>query len=948
MRKAKKLIALFLCIAMFVSAFAGCGKAKNAQETVAAATEESITCGEWYDLLASNFGAVNSETEKPYFSNITKENDMFAKIQTLVEFGVIDREKELNLDDYVTYKEMALNALTLLGTDIVGDYLKNDKDLKEDDLLQFAKDKKIVSKTDNNYATKEDAQTAVDTTVNLYVNKPITDKQDTKLKSSVKDIRKNDVLYENGNVTINDETKLKAGDIIILPASDEYPMGLARKVTAVNGNVLTTTEPELDEVYEKIDISATVIPKISEITPLESGVSIEEYSDIEGLNANTEPKIISLSNNSEITPLAKESKGLSFSIPINITKNKLLIDTKWTGLTLEMSKQNTKLDKNNIPFAYDKNGNQYTQKYTGGLEIKGKITIENLKFDVDVDWSAKDVIKSVSISPKFTTKVDLSIKGKAEGEELSVFKTSVPIGSTGVWVDCIFVVKVEINGDITIKTKMMSESCVSYKKGKGVTTVSNKNDFDNKAQISGNLTVGVGPKTVITVLGIDIADATLVLGLGAKGTLKATVGSTELPCMDIKAYGPTATFSLGKDKTTLLNKLGVTVKVKLIDLEDALLKPIWTTTYHWESNNGWMKSSECTGNKKNEESSATTSSPSNSSSNNDEMVSSNSENQTVSSDTNLDNTTNKLPLTVNWITTPKYTFDDIESTLDGKAWIGITYDSNHNFVNKKLIDENGNQLYEADNMEQSSTYTDIIIVRKGSQYGMITTNGKVLIALQQCQIGFLRDNEKTIIVKMDAEINFLGHILDKNGNDTGETVHSSMSGAGSSYQTILDCYLYDKSTNLFYEVSEVGYDVYGNKSYTAFFGYHFNQKNDAIIDLPKIFTAHIADCIGSEIEMGEFELKGYKGCGVFVNKELKSNVFYDSIEISVENTDWNKTLFSGGKRNNSEEINQCFIINAFGEKILNETFENVGVVKNQNSIPVKQNGKWGFINIPVL
>lgn len=609
-------------------------KQRTHKKTVAAATEESITCGEWYDLLASNFGAVNSETEKPYFSNITKENNLFAKIQTLVEFGVIDKENELNLDDYVTYKEMALNALALLGTDIIGDYLKTDKNLKEDDLLQFAKDKKIVSKTDNNYATKEDAQTAIDTTVNLYVNRPITDKQDTKLKSGVKDIRKNDVLYENENVTINDKTKVKAGDIIILPASDEYPMGLARKVTAVNGNILTTTEPELDEVYEKIDISATVVPKISEITPLESGVSIEEYSDIEGLNTNTEPKIISLSNNSETTPLAKESKGLSFSIPINITKNKLSIDAKWSGLTLEMSKQNTKLDKNNIPFAYDKNGNQYTQKYTGGLEIKGKITIENLKFDVDVDWSAKDVIKSVSISPKFTTKVDLSIKGKAEGEELSVFKTSVPIGSTGVWVDCIFVVKVEVNGDITIKTKMMSESCVSYKKGKGVTTVSNKNNFDNKAQISGNLTVGVGPKTVITVLGIDIADATLVLGLGAKGTLKATVGSTELPCMDVKAYGPTATFSLGKDKTTLLNKLGVTIKVKLIDLEDALLKPIWTTTYHWESNNGWMKSSECTGNKKNEENSATNSSPSNSSSNNDETVSSNSENQTVSSDTN--------------------------------------------------------------------------------------------------------------------------------------------------------------------------------------------------------------------------------------------------------------------------------------------------------------------------
>ena len=611
MGKIKKLIALFLCTVMLISVFAGCGKNKNAQETVANATEERITCGEWLDLLASNFGAVNSTTEEPYFSNITKENDMFAKIQTLVEFGVIDKSEKLNLESYVTYKEMALDTLNLMGTDIVADYLETSKNLKEKDLLKFAKDKKIVSKTNNSYATKGEAQTAVDTAVNLYVNRPIIEKQDAKLKKSVKDLRRNDVSYENGNVTINDETKVSVGDIIILPATDEYPMGLARKVSAVNGKVLTTTEPELSEVYEKIDISATVVPKLSDITPVVQGVTIEEYSDIEGLsNSNTEANVITLSSNAHVMPLAKNNEGLSISIPVNITKGKLSVDANWDALTLEMSKQNTKLDKNNIPFAYDKNGNQYTQKYTGGLEIKGKITVENLKFDVDVDWSVTDVIKSVSISPKFTTKIDLAIKGKAEGEELSVFKTAVPIGTTGVWVDCIFVIKVGVNGDITVKTKMVSESCTTYKKGKGITTVNNKNDFNNSAQISGNLTVGVGPKAVLTVLGIDIADAALVLGLGAKGTVKATQGSTELPCIDIKAYGPTASFTIGKDKNTILNKLGVSAEIKLIDLDGALVKPVWNTTYHWESNYGWMKSSECKGNKKKEENSSTNSSAS--------------------------------------------------------------------------------------------------------------------------------------------------------------------------------------------------------------------------------------------------------------------------------------------------------------------------------------------------
>lgn len=689
MRKIKKLIALFLCTVMLISVFAGCGKNKEGQETVANATEESITRGEWLDLLASNFGAVNSTTEEPYFSNITIENDMFAKIQTLVEFGVIDKSEKLDLDAYVTYKEIALNTLNIMGADIVADYLETSKDLKEKDLLKFAKDKKIVLKTNNGYATKGEAQTAVDTAVNLYVNRPIIEKQDAKLKKGVKDIRKKNVSYENGNVTINDETKVSVGDIIILPATDEYPMGLARKVTAVNGNVLTTTEPELSEVYEKIDISATVVPKLSDITPVEQGVSIEEYSDIEGLsNSNTEANVITLSSNANLLPLAKKDVGLSISIPVNITKGKLSVDTQWDALTLEMSKQNTKLDKNNIPFAYDKNGNQYSQKYTGGLEIKGKITVENLKFDVDVDWSVKDVIKSVSISPKFTTKIDLSIKGKAEGEEISVFKTAVPIGTTGVWVDCIFVIKVGVNGDITVKTKMVSESCTTYKKGKGITTVNNKNDFDNIAQISGNLTVGVGPKAVLTVLGIDIADAALVLGLGAKGTVKATQGSTELPCMDIKAYGPTASFTIGKDKNTILNKLGVSAEIKLIDLDGALVKPVWNTTYHWESNNGWIKSSECTGNKKKEENSSANSATSSASQSSTNSATSSASQNNSSSKTDTNNQQNNQN---NSQSQPALIVSDI-----AYSWLG--------------------------NVSQG-----VLSAKKNNKFGLIDTNGKVLV-----------------------------------------------------------------------------------------------------------------------------------------------------------------------------------------------------------------------------
>lgn len=950
MKKIQRPIALLLCIATLISALSGCGKKKNAEEAAANASEESITRGEWLDLLASNFGAVNSTTEEPYFADITKENDMFSKIQALVELGVIDKREKLKLDSYVTYKEIALNTLTLLGTDVVADYLNLSNSPKEKDLLKFAEDEKIVSKANSGYATRGEAQTAVDRAVNLYVNKPITEKQDVKLKDNVKDMRNKNISYENGNVSIKDGTKINVGDIIILPAMADYPMGLARKVIEIDGETLNTTEPELNEVYKKIDISSTVVPKLSDITPAADGITIEEYSDIEGLdnNENAEDKLIMLSSNADIMPLAKKYEGLSFSIPINFTKEKLSIDTKWNALTLEMGKQNTKLDTDSVPFAYDKDGNQYTEKYSGGFEIKGKISIENLRFDVDVDWSTSDLVKSVSVSPKFTVKVDLSFKGKAEGEELTVFKTAIPIGATGAWVDCLFVIKVGINGDITVKTKMTTESCTTYTKGKGVTAAVTEPTFDNSLQISGNLTVGVGPKAVLTILGIDIADVALLMGLGAKGTLKSTQGSAELPCMDIKAYGPIVSLTLGKDKSTLLNKLGVAVEIKIVDLENALLKPIWSTTYHWESNNGWMKSSECTGNRKTDESSVNNS-VSSSSSNNSGTASNNSANQNISSNTDTGNANNKSPLKVEWVKAPKYTFDNIKSTLDGKAWIGSTLYDDNRVKNAKLIDEKGNLLYEADMMQQSQTYNDIIIACKNSQYGMITTSGKVIIPMQPYRIQFQTDweSKKVIIAKRDADDEYLGHILDKNGNSTGKTVRfytADINGGGAD----MDKYLYINSANSFYQIDCVTYDEFENKSYTAFFGLHFNAKNDVVVNLPILFTAYIADSIGSEVVMGEFEVKGYKGCGVFVNNELKSKILYASLEILVEKSDWNKSLFYAGEENGSEEINRYFITNAYGEKVLNDAFENIVAVDSQNSIPVKQNGKWGFIGIPIL
>lgn len=312
--------------------------------------------------------------------------------------------------------------------------------------------------------------------------------------------------------------------------------------------------------------------------------------------------------------------------------------------------------------------------------------------------------------------------------------------------------------------------------------------------------------------------------------------------------------------------------------------------------------------------------------------------------TSSNNTVNKLPLTVNWVTTPKYTFDNIKSTLDGKAWIATTKNS----TNSKLIDEKGNQLYESDTMEQTSTYTDIIVVKKGSQYGMITTSGKVLIALQQYEIGFSGGH----ILKRGSD--GLAHILDKNGNDTGETTiwigWSGSSGGGSPI-----FYVYDASTDSFYDTNWGVYENEDDDGNRYMVGGTLSKIDTNT--LPRMFAGYVADSFGEIINSNSlgnsYKLEGYKAIGVFINAELKSKIFYDSIKTISVGADLEKSLFLAGNRVNSEEIDnytikEYYIINVFGEKLLNETFEDALSIENHNYIPVKQNGKWGFIGIPTL
>ncbi|MBR3300016.1 MAG: hypothetical protein IKI68_00855, partial [Clostridia bacterium] len=172
----KRLFSLFLCLLMIVGCFAGCKK----KTVPTVASGEKITRGAWVKLLAESL-YLNSTTEKPYFSDIVKDDELFNAVQACVDLGIIEAGDLFNKGNTVTYKEIALNAVNAIGISTVQDYLKTDKELSEKQLLKFATDKDIIKTASEKFATTTDAQKAVKTAVTLYLNKPFVEKEKIEL-----------------------------------------------------------------------------------------------------------------------------------------------------------------------------------------------------------------------------------------------------------------------------------------------------------------------------------------------------------------------------------------------------------------------------------------------------------------------------------------------------------------------------------------------------------------------------------------------------------------------------------------------------------------------------------------------------------------------------------------------------------------------------------------------
>ena len=581
--KILKAVALFLVAICILGCVCGCGK-----KTVGTAAKGELTRLKWIEMLSDSFYIQNSKTEDPYFSDVSKENEFFGKIQECVELGIISEEKQFNANSSVSFKEAALNCINTIGKSTVSDYLKTDKELSEKELLKFAKEKILTEISDKKMLTQADAEKALQNSTELLLNKPLFEKEKIKLAEGVTDLRNSKAEYTDSSAVLSDVKGIKKDSVIILPSSAEYPAGLARKVASVSGNTVTLGEANIDEVFDEIKVSKRTKLNSTDFTPA-AGVTVGEYSAVENTSRTEEqsaaPTLLTAqSNNNSYTELASDGKA-SFDIVLNLTKGELSLDEKWGSL--KGSYSDAKSPEKASDFKFD-GRNLYTEKYKAGYEIKGKISLSDISLDNDVDYKKiagiKVGVNRCETKVNFKASVNLSVKGKID-DDIDVLTARIPIGVSGLSVKCVFVLSIGANGEISVKSEIRNTTSYIYEKGlKQV----NNTDVKNKATVTGKLTAQVGPKAVLSILGMDFFDIQALIGMGAKAEISAEQGSTEIPCVDVKAYAPIVTLKFAGDKKTVLNALGFSAEWKAYDIENGWKKSSVVSTYHWESKKGWI------------------------------------------------------------------------------------------------------------------------------------------------------------------------------------------------------------------------------------------------------------------------------------------------------------------------------------------------------------------------
>lgn len=537
----KRFISVVMAMIMLVSFItsAACGKetsSENAEGTEIA--DEILTREQWIIGLGSAFGMNDYVTEQTFFTDVDSTEEVYPFLQSCAEWGIFEETGGKFDPQGKTTREYAVQTAV-----IASEVLKNitdDSIYKE--CISYAEKKGILTSDKKDYLaesiTYEEGQKILDWAVDEYQNREFVEYSDVEMNEEIIDMTSSNIQVDENTVVIPEgNQELHEGDVFITPATVDAPYGVAEKVASVsydeNGNqIVETVDPELQEIYNKLDFAVRAVPEASDII-VSDGVTLASVDDGNSMafaNATTCDLSDGLQietdnyNSANNRPL---SAGSSYGFEVNFTKGSVKLNPSWETsfgkfkLDLEEQEPETQpgdkkagelFEKSSCLYENKGNGikkiDKIENKFTGGYEITGNLKIKD--FYIDIEAHPKKLagvpigINDFSMTTNYKTESSLKLKGTLKEElKLSTIYIQTPVPGLTVKVE--ISIFANADGEIEVKCTTSNVTTLSYSDGKLKKVNESKAEApDIKALIT--IEFGAAVKAAPCMLGIEIID----------------------------------------------------------------------------------------------------------------------------------------------------------------------------------------------------------------------------------------------------------------------------------------------------------------------------------------------------------------------------------------------------------------------------------------------------------
>lgn len=639
MKYIKRILSFLLAVVLIVSTFSACSTLNLNN------VEGAITKGEWIETLGRYFGMDSYQNEDSYFVDINQDDSYFPYVQSCCEWGVIPKSEYFNADDKVTKEYAFATCIYGLGDDKT-DINLNNSEIKE--AANYAYKYNIAKSNSWLYmhegVTIAEAEEILESTLVFLSGYAFPSYNNSKYSNKVKvcsDSEDYSILYGGKTVEFPSESaysKYNPGDVIILKNNGIDTPTKIKDIRISDGKTIIETEiPQIEEIYETIDFSATsTIVDPSQIVVYD-GFTLDSFNG----------SAVTQTNNRMETPNV-EPLGIADNQQDNIEKtawgdfneeNKFEKADISFGVSIKNGKPALVASKGSASgkFAYDPNGNKILfdelaeladlnsipdekvedvkkladpKWIKGSYEITGKIDINNFYVQAKAKgnvFNLKNIDASVETNMEVSTSIEF--KGKVSVDK-NIGKIPIQLGATPFKINITLALVGELGGSLTIKWSVSNNCLVEYNKGN--IKKSNTNTATNTVELKGKLEVGVGPRVHLAIgvltFDIDLLNFTLTIGgsfsasvkwanliMGADGILYKKGGDENSPdllkygiqlkevsmiCTETELEFPIIKLSFCDDSNTLLSKFSVSFDTVLVGKKG--LKKIDTHKHHYE------------------------------------------------------------------------------------------------------------------------------------------------------------------------------------------------------------------------------------------------------------------------------------------------------------------------------------------------------------------------------